>query len=81
MTTESNPLAHICLPMDYRTAGRSHLFPSDASLKWFLRFNRAALIDSGAVLKIAGRLVIDAPKMDKAVLRAGHDAIREAGTS
>lgn len=56
---------------------RQRLFPSDGSLQWFLRQNRAALINAGALLLIAGRYQVDADKFDAYVLTVGAEAAKK----
>ena len=54
----------------YRS-GREHIFPSDASLHWFIRKNKVRLAQAGAILKPAGRIMINQNKFDSAVLKIG----------
>lgn len=68
--TQNNLLALVNLS-DYRQAGRDHIFPSDSSLLWFIRKNKIVLAKAGAILKPAGRLMIDQGKFDNAVLEIG----------
>jgi hypothetical protein len=68
--TQNNLLVLVNLN-DYRQAGRDHIFPSEASLQWFIRKNKIALAKAGAILKPAGRLMINQSKFDNAVLNIG----------
>ena len=68
--TQNNLLALVHLT-DYRQAGRDHIFPSEASLLWFIRKNKTVLAKAGAILKPAGRLMINQDKFDNAVLNIG----------
>lgn len=67
--TPNNLLALTNL-MQYRS-GREHIFPSDASLQWFIRKNKAVLAQAGAILKPAGHILINQSKFDVAVLEIG----------
>ncbi|QWE05633.1 hypothetical protein [Polynucleobacter sp. JS-JIR-5-A7] len=70
MITQNNLIALSNLN-DYRRAGREHIFPSEASLLWFIRKNKIVLAKAGAILKPAGRLMINQDKFDNAVLNIG----------
>jgi hypothetical protein len=70
MVTQNNLIALLNLN-DYRQAGREHIFPSEASLLWFIRKNKIVLAKAGAILKPAGRLMINQDKFDNAVLNIG----------
>ena len=59
---------------------RERIFPSDGPLQWYLRQQRKALIESGALLLIAGRHFIHPEKFDACVISAGQVAAqRQAG--
>ncbi|MEJ8821446.1 hypothetical protein WKW80_05260 [Variovorax humicola] len=49
----------------------SHIFPGCQSIRWYVRQHRDALARSGALLTIAGRLWVHAPKFDRCVLEIG----------
>ena len=49
----------------------NHIFPSIPSLRWYIRSHRGELIKSGALIEVAGRLLIDAPKFARKVLAIG----------
>lgn len=55
-------------PQDYQKA-RSNIFPSESSLKWHLRVHRVDLAAGGAVVRVAGLLLIDPLRFDEMVLR------------
>ena len=55
----------------YRNNGREHIFPSDASLDWFIRKNREHLIKNNALLMPAGRKLINQDAFDLAVIEIG----------
>lgn len=65
-----NNLLILTNPAKYRN-GREHIFPSDASLQWFIRKNRATLAKAGAVVKPAGHILINQNKFDAVVLEIG----------
>lgn len=48
---------------DYQQAN-AHIFPTEASLRWFYRVNRDRLLGAGAVVEIARRLFVHAPKFE-----------------
>jgi hypothetical protein len=43
---------------EYRSAGRSSVFPSKASLDWFIRRHKDALLAAGALVSPTGRKLI-----------------------
>jgi len=65
-----NSLLVLTNPNLYRK-GREHIFPSDASLQWFIRKNKVMLAKAGAILKPAGHILINQNKFDNAVLEIG----------
>lgn len=70
-------LSRLQTPAEYQSAGRSHIFPSQTSLQWHMRQHRAELARRGALLKVAGRVLIDSQRMDEAVLALGHAAAQQ----
>jgi hypothetical protein len=70
----STELSRLTTPAAYQAA-RGHIFPSATSLQWFMRRHRDALLKDHAVLKPAGRFLIDAEAFDKAVIRIGHQTL------
>ena len=58
----------------YRNSGREHIFPSDASLEWFIRKNRGHLIKNNALLMPTGRKLINQDAFDLAVFEIGKIA-------
>ena len=63
---------------DWR-ASNPHIFPTDMSLRWHLRRHRVAYIAAGALLKLAGRFVIDPPKFEETMRRVGQQ-VAERGS-
>ena len=57
---------------DYRESGRTEIFPSPASLQWFIRCNKSALIERKALLMPTGRKLINPVAFDLVVLDVGH---------
>lgn len=55
-----------------RTA--SHVFPTVSSLRWFIRVNRAELLDAGALAQLAGCVMIDGPRFTAKALEIGRRA-------
>ena len=78
METQSiNQLSVLRTPSDYRSDGRSHIFPSQASLDWFIRKNKSKLLNSGAILAPTGRKLIDTHIFDQLVLEIGSEVALE----
>ena len=78
MESSATQLSRLVTPTDYQSAGRGHVFPSATSLQWFMRVHRRELVQRGAVVKIAGRTLIDGERMDAAALAVGAAAVAEA---
>jgi hypothetical protein len=58
---------------------REHVFGSRGSLDWYLRRNRTGLIESGALLLVAGRWFADPERFDSYIVATGAAAAREHG--
>lgn len=76
MTNNVN-LNHLRTPKDYISDGRTHIFPSEASLQWFIRKNRNLLIQASALLCPTGRTLIDANHFDEVVYAVGTNALKQ----
>lgn len=63
-------------PLPEYRAQRQHIFPSQASLDWYLRKNRSGLVESGALLLLAGRWFVNAERFDAYLLQAGTEAAK-----
>ena len=74
LTTELNKLK---TPKDYISDGRTHIFPSESSLQWFIRKNKNLLIQSSALLCPTGRTLIDATHFDEVVYTVGTNALKQ----
>jgi len=57
-------------PAEYQ-AERSAVFPSVASLEWFVRQHRNELADAGAIVAPTGRRLVVVDVFDQAVLQIG----------
>lgn len=68
MSTATTAVDRLVTPGDYQAA-RARIFPSEASLRWHLRVHRADLAAEGAVVRLAGRLLIDPDRFDEAILK------------
>ena len=62
-------------PLEYRADGRESIFPSEASLGWFVRKNKARLVERGAILAPTGRKLINPEVFDQVVLEIGTEAV------
>ena len=67
MEITTSPLAGL-MRLDAYQRRTAHLFPSIESARWFVRQHRTELAKARALLKIANRHRIDAPKFDAYVL-------------
>jgi hypothetical protein len=65
-------------PNDYR-AGRAHIFPSQESFRWFLRNNRAELVEAGALLIPTGRWLVQPDLFDRCLVVIGLRRAAEKG--
>lgn len=72
-------VADLCTAAAYK-AQRQHLFPSETSLAWYIRRNRAELVKAGALLIIGKRQYINPAPFDQVVVRIGM-ATAEAATA
>ena len=59
-------------------AGNEEVFPSDASVDWFIRKNHKKLKEARAIYEFGGRVLIDPPVFNQAALEIGAAAVREA---
>jgi len=67
------------VPLQQYQQGRAHLLPSMESARWYVRQHRAELIDAGATLMVAGRLMVAPAAFDAFVLEQGkRDAVARA---
>ncbi len=71
-----NDLSRLKTRKAYRT-GHEEVFPSDASLDWFVRRNHAKLKEARAIYEIGGRVLIDPPVFNLVALEVGSAAVRE----
>lgn len=54
--------------------GSVKVFPTEDSLRWFVRRNRDALVSAGAVIIITGRLCYHPERFKKAAVEIGQRA-------
>ena len=72
----TNPkLDDLMSPKDYISDGRTHIFPSESSLLWFIRKNKKLLTTYKAVISPTGRTLINAPCFDQVVMYVGSDSM------
>ncbi len=62
----------------FQTAN-AHIFPSVPSLRWFYRQHRAELLKAGAIVELAGRLLVDAPVFAETAMVIGRRAAAKRG--
>ena len=73
MSTEIK-IAQLLCPADYRVGGRKTVFPSDESLRWFMRKHQALLLRRAALLMPTGRRkLINASIFDEVVFEVGRE--------
>ncbi len=70
---EHSPLAGVRKLSEYR-AQRTHVFPSDNAMQWFVRNHKAALIEAGALVMLTGQWHAVDEKFDAYVVQAGQRA-------
>jgi len=58
---------------------RTTVFPSVESWRWFYRRHRAELFELGAVLEVAGRLMVVPSRFDEAIFRLASSPRRIVG--
>jgi hypothetical protein len=68
----SNQLSALLKPEQYRLEGRTDVFPSSASLEWFIRKHKKNLIIRGALLAPTKRKLINPDLFDDVVLEIGR---------
>lgn len=70
-TASATPLADLCEVENFQLS-HAAVFPSAASVRWFYRRHRAELLEAGAVVELAGRLLIHAPVFEQKALEIGR---------
>jgi hypothetical protein len=60
------------LTLDEYRARNERVFPSNASLSWFIRSHREGLVAAQAILVLNRRLLIEPMRFDAAVLAIGY---------
>jgi hypothetical protein len=69
-------LSNLKTPKDYVFDGRTHIFPSETSIRWFIRKNKQKLLETGAVLTLAGRTLVDIEVFDRLVCQIGIESAK-----
>ena len=64
--------ARLRTPADYASE-RSALFGGEQSVRWFIKANRKRLLDAGALLMIAGRVMVDPEPFDRVVYELARE--------
>jgi hypothetical protein len=59
------------VPPDEYLEARTHVFPSVASLRWFIRMHKAELLEQKAIVAPTGRQLISPAAFDAVVLEVG----------
>lgn len=62
------------IPLAQYQESRAAFFPSLESVRWAVRQKRAALVEAGALVKIADRLFVDATRADRVFVEAGRES-------
>ena len=78
--TEDNTVSPTILAIPlYGASGyrsrNSHLFGSDASLRWAVDQHRAELVSAGAIGLVAGRMVAFLPRFDEMIAKFAREAL------
>lgn len=55
----------------------SEVFPSEESLKWFVRRNRGELVESGALVMPVGKKLVVVEQFDQVVMTIGQRRAKE----
>ena len=72
-----NQLSALLKPEQYRSEGRTQVFPSPASLEWFIRKHKSSLLKRGALLSPTKRKLIEPTAFDAVVMEIGKTSIEE----
>jgi hypothetical protein len=67
----SETAAKELVPMLEYQQARPHLFPSEQSMRWYVRQHRAALVEADALVMVARRYLVVPSAIDAFVLRGG----------
>lgn len=71
--TQESSLQSLIEIADYQRANQN-VFPSEASLRWFIRRNRPGLLESGALVMLCGRWMIHGPNFTERVMEIARDS-------
>jgi len=70
----TSPLAALATPAEYH-ATRTSVFPSETSVRWFIRQHRDELVKRGAFKLLTGRVFIVPDIFDAVVMGVGQEAV------
>jgi hypothetical protein len=70
-------LGDLCTVADFAREN-AHVFPSETSLRWFIRVNRAELVKAGGLVLLTGRLMIRRDRFANAARTIGQRALEAA---
>ena len=65
MVLKNDGLFSLASPDEYRNDGRCNIFPTKASLDWFIRKHRHSLIKNKALVYPTGRKLISPERFDQ----------------
>ena len=65
-------ISHLC-SIDHYQSERATIFPSRASLDWFIRKHRGRLLDHLAIVAPTGRKLISPNAFDRVVVEVGAE--------
>ena len=74
MTTADIPSLDEFVDLETLQASVSNTFPTVDSVRWYVRQNRADLVDQGALIVVAGRLRFNPPRFKLAAVSIGRRA-------
>lgn len=77
--TEAPPALDNLQQIQAYQQANAHVFGSVPSLTWFIRRNRAELIEAGALVQLAGRWLIYGPTFTSKALEIGRRAAANRG--
>lgn len=71
-STESAPSLDSLYCLEDYQRQNSKIFSSLNSLRWFITANRGELLEAGALVQLAGRVLIDGPRFTQTTLEIGR---------
>ena len=73
-------ISSLVSPEAYRTEGRTHVFPSPASLSWFIRKHKQRLLKQNALVSPTGRKLINPQPFDAVIIEVAHALTTRGGS-